>query len=771
MPRLLPARLLAALLALAWTQALFADGYVGLTLRDLPEGRGVVVSRVLPGPLEGSGLTSSTLCRPDLIISMNGAPVPTAAAFEELVRAAQPGNTMVIEYRASRRRGGTIPDIIDHEDAVQSVTVTVAERDDWTGSIGRPPRAPAEGAVATRLALPPGAMLDPSDGKSPLGRAVAETNLAPEIARTRALFASVPKEAPDPNELTAVLAAFDNPFRLPEIAEALVTPARAVPSRPFSAAVELAAKALDLPMPEAPGGSRYEAKESQHGIFAMDFLLNEPRLMLDASFGARQRDEAFARQCLAFLAMPAESFTIGASNAREHLGVIQQALATDFAKVLAALNHLDAEIVIDPAIADGEREEIREELKGAVEGELLNSQHIDGVGWVVVGGPGPNRYDMAKVAAVVDVGGNDRYEASGLRIGNRGIIDLGGDDRYVGTPEQGPGSALLGLSFIDDRGGNDVYEGGMLSVGAAIHGAAIVVDRGGNDVYRGTGWSLGAAIYGIGILADLGDGADVYEAENFSQGVGGPRGLGAIIDSGGRDRYRLQDPAGSAYGTPAVDRGLGQGFGFGLRSYAAGGIGMLCDFGGDDRYDAGEFSQGGGYYHALGILWDVEGRDLYVGNRYGQGFGVHQAFGALVDGGGDDTYWSMTAASQGAGWDLGAGLLLDRAGNDSYQADGLAQGAAAQQAMGFLVDLAGDDRYAATGPAVQGTSGANEYQWGRTRTGSFSLIMDVSGRDWFSSGLGMGVTRTGPAPTESGAENGTGCWGLGIRGDAQPAQR
>ncbi len=744
----LPLHVRSAACALGAASFASADGYIGLTLRDLPEGQGAIVSWILPGPLSGEGLVSPSFARPDLIVSVNGEPVD-AASFERLVRATAPGSSLTIASRAARRRGAAIPAVLDHDDEIRTTTVTVVDREPWQGSIGRTRRSD----VSFRLA--PSALLDPDAAATPLGQAVAESALADAIATSRALLAKVPIDTPDAFELSAVLAAFANPFHLPEIAEAIANPACGVPHRPVSAAVELAAKALDLPLPKNPGFGTYELKESRDAIFALEFLLDEPRLMFEAALGARAGSEAFARQCLTFLAVPSTTFYIQGPEAQQAIDVIRAALTIDCSKFLDALHHLDGELAIDMKIANGERKPIPDELKGAMEGELLNSQFIPGVGWCVVGGPGPNRYDMAKIAAVIDFGGNDRYEASALRIGNRAIIDLGGDDVYTGTPEQGPGSALLGLSLIDDRGGNDRYEGGVLSVAGAMFGAALVIDRGGDDLYRGTQWSLGAAAFGIGILADLGGGSDRYEGEFLCQGVGGPRGLGALIDDGGRDWYRAQDPHGSIYGTPAVNRAFSQGVGFGYRHYAAGGIGLLCDLGGDDRYDAGEFAQGGGYYHALGVLWDAGGRDLYSGNRYAQGFGVHQGFGALVDGGGDDSYWSMTAASQGAGWDIAAGLLLDRGGNDSYQADGLAQGAAAQQAFAFLVDLAGDDRYATNGGATQGESGGNEYHWVRTKAASFSLLLDLAGRDWFSTGRRAGVTKTGP----TGAE-GAGAWGL-----------
>ena len=52
----------------------------------------------------------------------------------------------------------------------------------------------------------------------------------------------------------------------------------------------------------------------------------------------------------------------------------------------------------------------------------------------------------------------------------------------------------------------------------------------------------------------------------------------------------------SVYGTGAVYVGLSQGVGYGLRPHDTGGIGVLVDAFGSDRYEGGEFSQGGGYF-------------------------------------------------------------------------------------------------------------------------------------------------------------------------------
>ncbi len=363
----------------------------------------------------------------------------------------------------------------------------------------------------------------------------------------------------------------------------------------------------------------------------------------------------------------------------------------------------------------------------------------------MVGGPGPNRYDMTRIGAVYDVGGDDHYTYGDTRAGSaiaqRLVIDLAGNDHHESTcPFEGPATAVYGISVLDDRGGNDHYVSHhAFSVGAGLMGFGVLHDRAGDDVYEVTGeasgWGIGVGLWGAGVVLDEG-GHDVYRGEKLVQGVGGPRGLGAILDLRGKDLYEANGPSfPSVYGTPAVHVGMSQGFGIGIRGYTSGGVGAIYDFAGHDRYEAGEFSQGGGYYFGMGVVHDVDGDDLYYGNRYGQAFAAHQAVGVLVDDAGDDTYWSMTAASQAGTWDQSIGLLLDREGNDAYRCDGLGQGGASMQAIALLIDLAGDDRYTGNGASVQGRGGGNAYHYDADKVFSFSCLLDRGGgRDVYSSG-------------------------------------
>ena len=726
------------------------QGYLGLAVRDIASGH-TVVSWIYPGPLQGEGISApaTDLYRPDLLVAVDGQAL-NEETYPLYIRSLAPGTTVVLELRKSKQRSGTLPDGLNHEEEIRTLEVVLESRDEWVGTIHR--GRGHEGAVV----LPGERMLDLGSQNNLVGSAIDHLELTAPVAKLTDVFADYLAENDDFHSLSRVRAPFEDPFCLPELEALVTTGTHDVPGHPTTAAMNLVLDNLDL--------DRSASTPDLDGSLTLEFF---PCVVAAGGFitpGNRLPEDlvqkSFAADCLSFLRVPRSTFYLAGEDTKRHVRVIRRSMEVDWDDLAAEFaNFVTSAAWCEPEVPE-DIKPIRMDawgpMKQAVEGEVLHLSNYRGEGWVVIGGAGRNRYDTSKFLVIIDVGGDDEYYASALRLGNQFIVDVAGDDVYTGTPDQGPAGALLGVCVIDDRAGNDRYEGEMLSCGAAMFGMSLLLDRGGNDVYIGTEWSMGAACYGAGMLFDLGQGDDQYLGDFLCEGVGGPRGFGCIVDEGGRDLYRANGPTPSAYGTAAVYQSFSQGMGFGYRQYAAGGIGMISDLGGDDRYEAGEFAQGGAYYWGLGILHDAAGNDLYYGNRYGQGFGVHQAAGMLVDDAGDDTYWSMTAASQGAAWDIGVGMLLDRAGNDSYQCDGLGQGGASMQAIAYLLDLDGTDRYVARGGGIQGGVGGNSYHFHETGAFSFAMLLDLGGDvDHYSTGLENNQVVDGGALNENDPQGST----------------
>lgn len=306
------------------------------------------------------------------------------------------------------------------------------------------------------------------------------------------------------------------------------------------------------------------------------------------------------------------------------------------------------------------------------------------------------RFERDGVVVIVGTTGDDVHELVPVRGGVRVLIEPGGNDRYTG-----PDMVLAGFAAIIDLAGDDRYEAAGPAWGSAVAGVSLLLDASGNDAYEGHDFSLGAALAGLGAVVDL-SGDDTYRVRAFGQGLGLALGTGVLWDRAGNDRYLatgLPDP---------FDRGGGlsfaQGTAVGVRTGRGGGTGILRDDAGDDVYEAQLYAQGSGYYYALGLLWDRGGDDRYRAARYAQGAGVHQAVGVLRDEGGDDGYELTVGVGQGMGLDLAVGALVDAAGSDRYRAPTLAQGAATSNGVGIVRDGGGADLWRLDHPPGRGSA-------------------------------------------------------------------
>ncbi|MGA2033667.1 MAG: hypothetical protein ABSG68_15540 [Thermoguttaceae bacterium] len=310
--------------------------------------------------------------------------------------------------------------------------------------------------------------------------------------------------------------------------------------------------------------------------------------------------------------------------------------------------------------------------------------------------PGVQGGAILGVSMLLSLDGDDVYEAQdvaqGSALGGVGIlIDYAGNDKYSGL-RRCQGQAVGGIGILIDRSGNDQYHAAMWAQGfGGPLGFGLLDDLKGDDHYycgglypnsykpetpgyEGWGQGVGAGIRqvasgGIGVLLD-GAGDDVYEFDYLSHGGGYWCGVGLARDFAGNDKRLICQKAFN--GGPRTEP-LFQRFGCGWGCHYAVGfcfddsgndvyqgtimgsgmgwdcsVGVLCDFGGHDRYEAaGGLTQGCGAQASLGILFDYGGDDVYLG--YGQGYAppsisYHDLpecggnFSFLVDYGGRDTF-------------------------------------------------------------------------------------------------------------------------------------
>ena len=364
-------------------------------------------------------------------------------------------------------------------------------------------------------------------------------------------------------------------------------------------------------------------------------------------------------------------------------------------------------------------------------------------GWIVVDTTRRNnRHQLKDPLLVLDVGGDDEYEflAPSDTHTISVLLDHRGNDRYAtAAPGADPSSATLGYGILWDTEGDDRYQGTEQAQASALFGAALLVDGGGSNRFEASSRSQAHAIGGVALLVS-GGGDDEYIAQTYSQATGGPQGVAVLVDTGGNDHYALTNAPLVRPSPQLPDRNtsMGQGAGYGMRGVffdgrsTSGGIGMLLDLAGNDRYEAQLMAQGFGYYEGLGMLLDDGGNDRFEAAWYAMGAGVHSAAGVLLKRGvGNDSYRSTHEIALGSANDLSVGVFVDEGGDDEYAVGQLSLGAAHANSTGIFVDAAGNDRYTVASTTCRALGGAYLHEWGTARENvpGLGLFMDLGGVD------------------------------------------
>jgi hypothetical protein len=364
-------------------------------------------------------------------------------------------------------------------------------------------------------------------------------------------------------------------------------------------------------------------------------------------------------------------------------------------------------------------------------------------GIIVIGTKESDKYTyQTPPLLILDPGGDDIYHISGYPslYPLCAIIDVAGNDKYISddSTAAGIGGAVLGMSVVIDKAGDDLYQAKNVAQGCGIFGVGVVMDNNGNDRYRAKSFAQGCGAFGMGILSDSAGNDSLYCWSN-SQGYGYTKGCGFCVNYSGDDVYIAEDSILFSPGqqTKEHNSSLAQGVGFGKRADFvdghswAGGVGILCDILGNDHYSAGLFAQGCGYWYAVGMLLDGAGDDNYHSVWYTLGSGAHFAVGYFDDFAGNDIYNATMNMSIGSGHDFTIGYFNERGGNDIYNAPGLSLGGGNFQGIGIFHDWAGDDVYNTSGNFILG--GANGLNQGaRAYLNTFGIFVDGGGNDTYN---------------------------------------
>ncbi|HRP02242.1 MAG TPA: hypothetical protein PLE30_06290 [Candidatus Kapabacteria bacterium] len=251
-----------------------------------------------------------------------------------------------------------------------------------------------------------------------------------------------------------------------------------------------------------------------------------------------------------------------------------------------------------------------------------------------------------------------------------GKIAIGsvGNDEYTGN-----------FIAIIDLGGDDTYNLEQFDNQSAYFAPVrFIIDFDGNDKYYGKDYNLGSGYFGINYIIDY-KGNDSYKADNFSV-ASAICGVGLIEDSEGNDKYINKN--------------------FGIAASFMG-VAILNDKKGDDTYESANFSQSFSTTLGMSILRDNDGNDKYINNESNGGkFLQASSIGNEVSGA------------------AGLSLLIDKYGDDYYQAKYKSQSFATNNGISILKDYSGDDTYKSL-----------IYSQASSQYNSLALLNDVEGND------------------------------------------
>ena len=557
------------------------------------------------------------------------------------------------------------------------------------------------------LAAPPA----PSEAERLVDALIAEFSLSDAYAAQRSMLADLVAQRDDWCPLRTAYV-MREPFALPALSRELAD----VPED-VSAILAHAGAWLDLPVAElsVPKWTGVDSSPEAHARHIEAALQPAVARCRQAFTALSDEERTFLTE---HIDLVAESLLDDVMIQRDPdkqrladvLRVVELSARVDRAELITAARHVTE--IFNPVYLD----RLRHDLAGHGEGVFL-THHAD-FGDIVFAGAG-STWHADSATVIIDLGGDDFYTcatAEPLSV----IVDLGGDDEYAATFSTAQGAARMGVALLYDEAGNDRYRGRRWTQGAGLLGVGVLHDHAGDDSYRGGDFGQAAAFSGVGLLIDdAGD--DRYDIERFGQSLALPGGFAALVDRGGDDHYYCKGRDLGAYGTPGVFAGWGQGCGVGLRGVASGGVALLLDAAGGDTYEAGNFSQGGGYYFGWGALVDRGGDDRYLGSRYAQAFAAHQALGFLEDYAGDDIYRVSREVGQSCSWDQTVTALIDDSGDDVYSCGGFALGASAHNGVALFVDAAGRDVYERNAGRARATP--NDYHGGTC----LSLVIDLGG--------------------------------------------
>ena len=387
---------------------------------------------------------------------------------------------------------------------------------------------------------------------------------------------------------------------------------------------------------------------------------------------------------------------------------------------------------------------------------------------------------VAPASLAIDLGGADDYGydvvPNAHDVGRLPSDSAGRATWTAGTPSacngDGPisvsttgrqGSGILGVGMLFDFGTeNDQYHSLRLSQGFGAAGVGVLYDQGGDDTYAGEDAVQGSALFGIGLLLDAA-GNDTRTTYRESQGFGYTAGVGALVDLAGDDAYLANvgnpaeggDPLYFSPQQPCVaNESFSQGAAYGPRFDGvvgsdlrdmSGGLGILRDVQGSDRYQGSMFAQSASLYLGFGILVDSAGNDQYDAIGDSQATATHNSLAFFLDESGNDQYNQHVTPVMGIpaqGWDYGVSIHVDNGGDDITNANGDSLGVGTGFGCALYVNNGGSDVFNGVATSFGQVGTSTDSKGNTINFQSYGLFLKAGGPATYT-----GMSAAAPATT------------------------
>lgn len=367
------------------------------------------------------------------------------------------------------------------------------------------------------------------------------------------------------------------------------------------------------------------------------------------------------------------------------------------ARVFSLLSKVDLPKIRSAAVALAGKVEVEVPIlrKVARSGAKIKSATLMAGGIkVAIGGSADDLHEARDVHLCIDFGGANRYTGRyGAGIGYSAVVIDYGNGTRAEAGDATLGAGILGVGIARFEGAQNILRAGAVSFGCGLAGVGILKFERATSI-EGRTLTLGAGLAGIGLVV-AGKENDRLRCAYRGLGVGLPQGLGWVVNLGGDDSY-FGTSSQSLKGRSGRVRSDSLAFSGGFSEVGApfaGGMGLVSDLAGDDRYESGDRSLSFAEYGGATSLFDEGGDDIYQGGDSSIAVAHEEASAYLHDLSGSDLYLAPEGHSIVRAGESSNAILFDRAGEDRYVGSPSAVKTVAPVATEILFDAKGSNLF------------------------------------------------------------------------------